>query len=184
MTPRTLRIGLVVCAAAFLAAASAFSQTLADVARQEEARRHAIKVGSTTFTNSSLKPDPRALIVTDGATPSAAASMVTPANQNLAAPPTPANGTAATTAAPAPPAQEKPDEATWRRRATDVRARVAKARAEVAKYTGLRHDDPREQAKLDSLLKRAQSALIRAEESLKAFEQEAATVGVPPNWTQ
>jgi len=184
MTPGTLRVGFVVCAAAFMAAAPAVSQSLADVARQEEARRNGLKATSTTFTNSSLKPDPNAPTAVDGALPSVPPPIATPVNPNQASAgaATPVNGTPATAAASAPPADDQLDEALWRRRAGDTHARFEKTRKDVAKYTGLKHDDPREQAKLDALLKRAQNAFALAQESLKAFEQEAAAVGVPPNW--
>jgi hypothetical protein len=41
-------------------------------------------------------------------------------------------GTPATTAAPTPPADDKPDEALWRRRAADIRARVEKTSGDAA----------------------------------------------------
>lgn len=185
MTLRTLRISVLGCAAAILAAAPALSQSLADVARQEETRRNSLKGGSTTFTNSNLKPDPNAPTGVDGVQPPAP-SIVTPPNPNqaAAAPATPVNGTPSATPAPASPAEDKPDEALWRRRAAGVHARVEKTRADLVRLTGLKNDDPREQAKLDALLKRARTAFTQADESLRAFEREAAAVGVPPNWIQ
>lgn len=176
---------LVGCAATLLVVAPAFSQTLATVAKQEEARRNAVKAPSRTYTNSSLKSDPDAPMTAVGAKPSppliATPANPTPAAGAMAAP---GNGTPAAPAAPAPPAEATLNEAYWRSRATDLRVRVEKARAEVAKLTGHKHDDPREQAKLDALLRRVQETFARTEESLKAFEREAATAGVPALWIQ
>jgi hypothetical protein len=153
----------------------ASAQSLADVARQEEARRSGLKASSTTFTNSSLKPDPNA--------PTTAVDGSKPSQPSLNAPAaTPGNGTPAATAASVLPADDKPDEAVWRRRAADARGRVEKAQQEVAKYTGLNNDDPREQVRLAARLKRAQTEFAEATASLAAFEREAGAAGVPPSW--
>jgi len=177
------------CAAVLLIAAPAFAQSLASVGRQEEARRHEVKAPSKAYTNSSLTPDPRGASsagTSQAALPPASTSAPSTESSEAAGaaattPPTDAAAAAASADSPSP-AEPALIEEFWRRRAADLRDRVEKARAQVARMEGLTHDDPREQAKLDALAKRADTALAQAEEATRAFATEAANVGVPPNW--
>lgn len=181
---RTVMVGALV-----VIASSASAQSLADVARQEEARRAAVKAAARAkvLTNADLAADPRA----DGvaAAPSAASAALAPAPAAAASAPAganPGNVSAGAVVAAAPPdAKPKEDEASWRRRAADLRARVEKAQKAVDVFaTGTPAEDPREQARVDALRKRAQDTLTRAEDALRLLIMQADVAGVPPAWVQ
>lgn len=170
----SLRNAIAAGVATILVALPVSGQSLVDIAKREEARRNTVKAPSKTYTNSSLKPDldATAAAETKVAPPTvmvAAAASAAPAN---ATPPAPAD----------PTAKAQLNEAYWRRSAVDFRARVEKARAEVAKVIGHTHPDPREQARIDKLLREAQGKLASYEAALQQFEKQAKAEGVPPAW--
>ena len=156
-------------AALALLASSASAQSLADVARQEEARRAAVKAAAKAkvLTNASLAADPRAA----GMASEPSAAMAAPAPQPAAA---------------APPATKpKEDEAAWRKRAADLRARVDNAQQAVDRFTtGTPAEDPREQARVEASKKKAQDTLTRAEDALRLLIMQADVAGVPPDWVK
>lgn len=172
-----------------LTASLASAQSLADVARQEEARRAAVKAAAKAkvLTNASLAADPRAA----GAVPAPPAASTAPAPPPAAAVAAPASATpgnasagAVATAAP-PDAKPKEDEAAWRRRTADLRARVEKAQQAVDVFTnGTPGEDPREQARFEASRKKAQEALTRAEDALRLLMMQADVAGVPPAWVR
>lgn len=152
-------------------------QSLADVARQEEARRSTVRAPSKTFTNASL---------------SAAADQA-PGLAHRTAPPSldaaPAareNSSAPTTASVpvAKPVAEVLDEKHWRDQAAAHRRQVASARKGLDALAGASHSDPREQALLEALRKQRQGALTQAEEAQRSFEKHAAAAQVPKAWIQ
>ena len=170
---RTWRFVIAVAIAS--ATSTIFAQSLADIARQEEARRDSIRKTSKTFTNSSLSDDP-------DQRSAAARTKVPPSTPPLPAPP--GNASPAVEAPTAVKAETVPDEKQWRSQAAKHWALIAVARKEVAALAGASHEDPREQALLDALRKRRQLALAQAEESQRRFERQADASQVPRAWLQ
>lgn len=178
-------IAAAVIAALSCSVASASAQSLADLAKKEEARRAAVRAQSKTLTNANLGADPRE-------TPASAADKVT------VAPVAPATGAAAATEAAAPgnasadgqaaqsPAEiAKKDvqpEAWWRTRAQQIRDRIAQARKTVDELTAPPSENAAQQARLDKLMKSAQDGLARAEQDLKTLAMNADVAGVPATW--
>ena len=158
-----------------LATPTIFAQSLADIARQEEARRGSIRKPSKTFTNSSLSDDP-------DQRSAAARAKVPPSTAPLPAPP--GSVSPAAEAPTAVIAETALDEKQWRSQAAKHWALIAVARKEVAALAGASHEDPREQALLDALRKRRQLALAQAEESQRRFERQADASQVPRAWLQ
>lgn len=171
----------VLAVVSFASAASA--QSLGDIARQEEARRAAVKAAARTkvLTNANLVADPNA-----GATPPAPSTVTAPPSAPAVAASTtarPGNDSAASVPAAAPPeAKPKEDEALWRRLAAQHRDRLAKAKQRVDGFSGAPKDDPREQVRIDALIKKAQDELRRADEAQRLFVMQADVAGVPMAW--
>ncbi len=167
---------------------SALGQTLADVARQEEARRRSIKKPAKVYTNASLKPAPSGEGVPVG-TP----LVTVPAEQ----PPPAAN---AQPAAPEATAQADPakDEAYWRKRIGDARAQRERNAVYLeslenringlwAEFTA--RDDPAQRAVIAQNRQRAiderdrlQKDQLALEKQIKDIEEEARRANVPPGW--
>jgi hypothetical protein len=166
-------------------ATSVGAQSLADVAKREEARRKQVKKPSRVITNKDLKaPD-------------------TPAP-----PPPPASETPPPKAADAiPPGQEAPvsdedklaqDEQTWRLRMADARQALERSQmyldALQSKINALwadfaARDDPAQRAQIETERKRALAEFDRVKTEIEAnkkaladLEEEARKAGVPPGW--
>jgi hypothetical protein len=172
----------------FLAASPARAQSLAEVAKQEEARRKAIKTPSKVYTNDDLKKYGPAT-----------APAATP-EQKPAAPATGQDATAPKEAAPQPAAEEEPakDEAWWRKRITDARATLDRSQvladALQSRINGLwadftARDDPAQRAviqqdRLKALaeLDRMKSEIDAQKQAIADIEEEARREGVPPGW--
>lgn len=172
-------------AALALLASSASAQSLGDVARKEEARRAAVKATAKAkvLTNADLAADPRA-----GEPPPLAtvAAPAPPPTTAVAAPAgAPGNASAGVVmAAAAPEAKPKEDETYWRRRAAEHRARIEKAQKGVDALAGAAHEDPREQARVAALVKKAQDELTRANDALRLLVMQADIAGVPAAWVK
>ncbi|HEX6210817.1 MAG TPA: hypothetical protein VF136_08575 [Methylomirabilota bacterium] len=173
-------------------AAPVAAQSLADIARREEARRKRVKSPSKVITNKDLRPVPRS------ATPPAPVA----GDGTEAAGPTAEGEQAAPTggeqAAPTEEEQREQDEQAWRQKMAD--ARMALERSEMyldalqskinalwADFTA--RDDPAQRAQLEIERQRAQSEFERVkgevEERRKAIgdlEEAARRAGVPPGW--
>lgn len=181
---------IAIVAALALLASSASAQSLADVARQEEARRAAVKAAAKAkvLTNASLAADPRAAGMASEPSAAMAAPAPQPAAAAVAAPASanPGNASAGAVAAAAPPATKpKEDEAAWRKRAADLRARVDNAQQAVDRFTtGTPAEDPREQARVEASKKKAQDTLTRAEDALRLLIMQADVAGVPADWVK
>ncbi len=156
------------CCLLVATALPAYPQSLAEVARKEEARRAQVRVKSRVFTNSSLSPAPES-----------PAAPAPPAPPTSAMPVTPGNSSTATVA---PPVVAPLDEREWRSRAASLRAQLDVATKELAALAGAAHDDPKEQALLESIRRRRQAALTRAEDALRLFEIQADAAKVPKAW--
>lgn len=177
---RTVIVGALV-----VIASSASAQSLGDVARQEEARRAAVKAAARAkvLTNADLAADPN----TGATAPESAVAVPAPPAASAVAPASASSGNASVAVTAATPADTKPkeDEASWRRRAADLRARVEKAQKTLDGFTnGTPAEDPREQARVETLMKRAQNELTRAGDTFRRLMMQADAAGVPPEWVR
>ena len=164
------------CVLVMALAPPALAQSLVEVAKQEEARRSAVRSPAKIFTNSSLSPAPDQ--------PSITAPVPVPAPAKTTAAPVSGNSsaTATTASAPAAPKGSQLDEKLWRTRAASFRAKVDQARKEMDALAGASHADPREQSLLEAIRTRRRAALSQAEDALRLFEMQADVAGVPNAW--
>ena len=183
---RLVHLLVVVLLAAW--ASPAAGQSLAAVARKEEARRKQIKQSSRVITNKDLRPG------RPGAPPPPPAPAATP-------PPaaTPAPDAAAPGDKPVDEEQQREqDEQAWRQKMAD--ARVALERSQMyadalqskinalwADFTA--RDDPAQRAQLELERKRALAEQERVKGEIETqkkaiadLEEEARKAGVPPGW--
>jgi hypothetical protein len=175
--------------------ALAAGQSLAEIARREEARRKALARPGKVYTNEDLKPDPT------GPRPSplpAAPAAPTPAASGSETQPT-AGQTPAGGAATSESAQgEVRDEAYWRRRITEARAALERSqifadalqsRINALTTDFVNRDDPAQRAQIELERQRAIAELERVKkeiaehtQAIAAIEEEARKAGVPPGW--
>jgi hypothetical protein len=183
---RLVKLLVIVLLAAW--ASPAAGQSLAAVAKKEEARRKQIKTSSKVITNKDLRQ-------VDPGTP-----LVTPAPA-VTTPPvaTPAPDAAAPGDKPVDEdEQRKQDETAWRQKMAD--ARVALERSQMyadalqskinalwADFTA--RDDPAQRAQLELERKRALAEQERVKGEIETqkkaiadLEEEARKAGVPPGW--
>jgi hypothetical protein len=181
-TMRTLRF-LFVLTLVLACAASAGAQSLADVARREEARRKQVKKPSRVITNKDLRP-----------------SETPPPPPPVATQAQPPAADAATPAEPEVSEEEKrkKDEETWRQRVADARqalersqmyldALQSKINALWADFTA--RDDPAERGKIQTERQKALAEFDRVKAEIAAnkkaiddLEEEARKAGVPAGW--
>lgn len=175
-------------------AAPVGAQSLAELARQEEARRKAIKVPAKVYTNEDVR----------GGTPapgpvSAPASPVSPASPTPSAAPArtePApDERTADTATGAEPAQ---GEQYWRKRIQGARDALARAeifaealqsRINALTTDFVNRDDPAQRAviaadreKALAELERVKREIAQFTKDIAAIQDEARRAGVPPGW--
>ena len=163
-------------------AATAAAQSLGDLARQEEARRKAIKAPGKVLTNDTIRSIPVASI---GAVPASAS--------------TPSKDSDASADKKAKPEDDpKAKEAAWRKRMQG--ARDALQRAEVfaealqSRINGLTadftaRDDPAQRAavadqrqKALAELDRVKNEIVQQTKAIADIQDEARKAGVPPGW--
>jgi hypothetical protein len=164
-------------------AASAGAQSLADVARREDARRKQVRKPSRVLTNKDLKPSETP------SPPPPPAEAQAPAKTDAAAP-----------AEPEVTDEEKrqKDEQAWRQRMTDSRqalersqmyldALQSKVNALWADFTA--RDDPAQRGKIQTERQKALAEFDRVKSEIEAnkkavddLEEEARRAGVPAGW--
>ena len=185
--------------AVFLAVAPplAVAQSLADVAKAEEARRKSVKKPAKTYTNVDLKAD-----VTNPATP------VAPPGDTSAPAATPTPGAAAINIPlspdPAAAAVSLPgvqrDQAFWSGRITTGRTALERSRmfadALQSRINALasdfvNRDDPAQRAVLEqdrlkalAELERVKKEIADQTKAIAAIQEEARVAGVPPAWVR
>jgi hypothetical protein len=173
------------------AGSAAAGQSLGELARQEEARRKAIKTPAKVITNesigaASLPPPPPA------ATPPATASA------EAAAEPSGRGQGAAPSNAPAPAPEQKKDEQYWRKRIQSERDALTRAemfaealqtRINVLSADFVARDDPAQRAVVATDRQKALAELDRVKQEIAqhtkgitAIQDEARRAGVPPGW--
>src|SRR5687768_15159535 len=173
-------------AAAAYGAAAASAQSLGDLAKQEEARRKAIKSSGKVYTNDSVRSDP-----------SSRGPVAAPASGPAAA--APSSGGAA--AAPQAPAVDpKQTEAAWRQRVKAERDALARAQtfaeALQSRINALSNDfsardDPAQRAAISADRQKALAELDRVKQEIQqhtkaisGIQEEARKSGVPPGWVR
>lgn len=150
------------------------AQSLAEVVRQEEARRAWATPAAKTYTNADLTFDKTAPdAARSDPPPSPAVSAPSGLAEAEVMPPVPAR-----------PTHEPLDEQVWRRRAAEYRAKIVEARKQVAALADAKHEHPREQAMLEALRKRRETVLDLAEDAQRLFEMQADAAKVPKAWIQ
>lgn len=165
------------------------AQSLADVARQEEARRKAIAASGKVYTNEALTPAPAP---SSGTAPSAATAPATPSS--------PPAGDAAKPAEPAAAATGPRTEAEWRKRITDEREALSRAqifaealqsRINVLSTDFVNMDDPARRSavgvdrqKALAELDRVKQEIQQRQKKITEIQEEARRAGVPAGWTR
>jgi hypothetical protein len=171
--------------------ACASAQSLADVARREEARRHAVGTPGKVYTNDSLHPEP-----SPPAPPAAA-----PASSTGAAADT---GAQAVTGATkdgkdaAAPADSKKDEAYWKRRLQNERdgleraktfAEALQSRINALTADFINRDDPAQRSQIGVDRQKALTELDRVTREIQQhtkaiadIQEEGRKAGVPAGW--
>jgi hypothetical protein len=182
----------VVAFAAFANAQSSstsLSRPLAEVAKDEEARRKSVRKPAKVYTNGSLKQDFSAGVAP---APSAEASAA-PGNAS------PSNASPSKPAADAPPsAAQAKDQAYWQGRIKAARDQVTRTqmfadslqtRINSLMTDFINRDDPAQKAKLEQDRKAALAELEKVKKELEeqtktisAIEDEARRAGVPSGW--
>jgi hypothetical protein len=185
-----------VVAGLLLITSSASAQSLAEVARQEQARRKSIKQPGKVYTNKDLRTD------SGGASNPAETTPSNPAEPAAAgAPRTGSEGSPPKPAEPSAPQGQPPagqDEAYWRERITTARAAqeqtqvlvdAMQSRINVLTADFTARDDPAQRAVIANDRDRALAELARLQDDLKTkmqaisdIEEEARRAGVPPGW--
>jgi hypothetical protein len=165
------------------------AQSLAEVARQEEARRRTIRTPAKVITNSDLKPVP--IPSPPPAPPAAAPSPAAAPAGAEAAPAAPAGGAEA-------PAGEVRDQAYWSGRMTGLQTQLSQnqafAEALQSQIDGLwrdftSRDDPGQRAVIETNrnralgeLERVKKAIADGQQAITDLQEEARRAGVPPGW--
>ena len=167
-------------------AATVTAQSLGDIAKQEEARRTAVKTPSKVLTNDSLRSVP---------TPVSAPAPAAAASPAASAPP---GAPAAADAKAKPPVDRKAEEAAWRQRIQGARDSLQRsqmfAEALQSRINGLTadftaRDDPAQRAvvandrqKALAELDRVKNDIVQQTKAIADIQEEARRGGVPPGW--
>jgi len=186
-------LALVLC----LVASAAAAQSLADLAKQEEARRKAIKTPSKVYTDADLR---RLAPATPPPAPQQPPPPATGQDPKEAGQPADAQAAADKAAADKAAAEQEPekDETWWRTRITEARAKLERTKflydAMQTRVNSLTNDwaardDPAQRAALANDRGRALAEMQRLKEQIDAdtkaiadIEEEARQAGVPPGW--
>ena len=171
---------------------SVSSQTLGELARQEEARRKGVKTPTTVvITNDTIHSQPRP------------AQPATPANP--AQPSTPAgagsqekSAAAAANEKPKPPVDPKKEEAAWRQRIqaerdalqrSQIFAEALQSRINALTTDFTSRDDPAQRAviatdrqKALDELDRVKNEIAQHNKAITTIQEDARRAGVPPGW--
>ncbi|MEZ5283346.1 MAG: hypothetical protein R2712_00785 [Vicinamibacterales bacterium] len=174
-------------------AAWADAQSLADVARAEQARRDEMRQPAKVYTNDTLKPDfsrPSPAPAEPAAGTSTAADAVPAATSDT--------GTADAAAAPAAPAAPAHDQQYWAGRITEARSQLERSRAFGAALQNridmlwtdfVNRDNPVERSGIEEQRVKALAELERVKKDIEdqtkaisTIEDEARREGVPAGW--
>jgi hypothetical protein len=176
------------------ATGAAAGQSLGELARQEEARRKAIKTPAKVYTNESIRGGQ----VPPRPAPTATASAASSSDPAPAGPSSAPVSADAKTAAPAAPAGEVKDEAYWKKRMQGARDQLARAqvfadalqtRVNVLTADFTARDDPAQRAVIFNDRQKALAELERVKQEIAQFtkgitdvQEQARRANVPPGW--
>jgi hypothetical protein len=188
---------LVLGVAAVASAQTAVSSTtkpLADVAKDEEARRKSVRKPAKVYTNSDLRQDVARLVASPPSVAGTDGGNATPGNA------TPGNATPSNTTPAAPVTAPAPaqDQAYWSGRIKEARSQLSRAqifadslqsRINALTTEYVNRDDPAQRSKIESdkntalaELERVKKELETHTKAIKAIEDEARRAGVPAGW--
>ena len=205
------RVLLLLAVIGFAVQAAASAQSLADVARKEQARRKTVKKTAPVYTNKDVRPSGAPADATPPAGTGTAAAAPGTAPAALGEPPAAGQETTAGAegseeaeggehgeASRTDEEQRADDEARWRERMREARAALernqmfeqaleSRINALWADFTA--RDDPAQRAAIDAERKKAiaQRDRVKAEivaqtKAIADIEEEARRAGVPPGW--
>lgn len=197
VTPGTLVALMLIAAAAPLAA-----QSLADIARQEEERRKAVRTSGKIYTNESLRPEPPLSPAPD--TPGAVqpgAPGAPDAGPPARPPQTPGQPAAGQAPPGQPPAAPAPQgETEWRKRITTARdvltrsqtfAEALQSRINALSTDFVNRDDPAQRDVIAADRQKALAELDRVrreiqdqQKAIAAIQEDARKAGVPAGWVR
>jgi hypothetical protein len=185
--------------------AGASAQSLGELAKQEEARRKAIRTPGKVYTNESLRPEPRtssptATLAAPGqASEAATASGAAPPTPSGQTPPAAREGQPAAEATPTPPGPRQ-DEAAWRKRVQTERdlqqraqmfADALQSRINALSTDFVNRDDPAQRAQIAGDRQKALAELDRVRQEIQqhskaiaGIQEEARKAGVPAGWVR
>lgn len=179
-----------------LVSAAVTAQSLADVARQEEARRKAIKSSGKVYTNGTLRPEPQPAAGTPAAPPQGQA----PASASSPAPPAAAPEAQASPGAALKPEDNPKMEAYWKKRLTAERDALARAQSFVEALQSrinalstdfVNRDDPAQRtviaADRDKALSeqaRVNGEIVAHQKAIATIQEEGRRAGVPAGWVR
>jgi hypothetical protein len=183
-------VGIILVAAITLGALPAAGQTIAEIARQEAARRKAVGAKGKLYTAEDLKRFARPSTTGSGTDAAAKAAGEVAAAAGQASP---------AVAAPVPPPPDPAkEEAAWRARITAARTRLDRSKlfleALQSRVNALTNDfyardDPAQRALIAADRGRALAEMDRvaqdimdATKEIADIEEEARRAGVPPGW--
>ena len=185
------RVALVIVVCTLMVPFGAGAQSLAEVAKQEEARRKAVKEPGKVYTNSDLRPD----ISKGQPSPNSSATADKPAAADSAKPSADAKEASGDKAKDAEPVK---DQAYWRERIGSARSALERSkifadalqsRLNALTADFVNRDDPAQRSQIELERQRATNELARVNkeiaEQTKAIadiEEEARKAGVPPGW--
>jgi hypothetical protein len=190
-------VAFVCCCAMLASGASSAAQSLADVARKEEARRKKVAEPAKVYTNKDLKPVPSPSNAPAASTPDGKTDEKAAPEKDDAAKPADKNDKADAAAAPAK-AEPAKDQAYWAGRLKASHEQLARdetyAAAMQSRINALttdfvNRDDPAqkrmiEQDRLKAIaeMDRLKQAIANDKKALDSLLEEARRAGVPPGW--
>ncbi|MFM8533431.1 MAG: hypothetical protein ACKOEC_07540 [Acidimicrobiia bacterium] len=186
---------LVVLGVATLASAQTAGSTgtrpLADVAKDEEARRKTVRTPAKVYTNTDLRSDYVRGVPPPPSAPPSAGANATPSNA------TPSNATPSAPGSADQPAAAQ-DQAYWSGRMRDARAALDRSnifadslqsRINALRTEYVNRDDPAQRSKIDAdrnsaiaELERVKKDIETQTKAIKAVEDEARRAGIPAGW--
>jgi hypothetical protein len=200
----TVRIVLVIATLVLPMKAVVFAQSLADVARQEEERRKAIKKPSKVYTTQDLRRD------SSGSTPTTVSAPAAPTKESTPSSSTPSPGTNGSAGSANAAPNDKPatatesssqgakDQAFWKGRITEAREQLERtktladamqSRINALNTDFVNTDDPakrsgveRDRQKARAELERLQKEMKEGTQAIADIEEEARRANVPPGW--
>lgn len=178
-------------------AATVSAQSLADVARKEEARRKVVRSSGKVYTNDALPSGPAPSGATAPAAPAPSVQPTAPSEPSADAPAVPTPGAPAAAEAPAGALKTEAD---WRARVGTERdvlsraqmfAEALQSRINALSADFVNRDDPAQRAQVAAERQKALAELDRVKQEIEQHQKAIATIqgearraGVPAGWTR